>query len=62
VTLRLDPRGVARFGFEVSTMQLREDSLCVAAAAGPIPVGRYTLRLKALFLAAPIEAPLVLVR
>jgi hypothetical protein len=62
VTFQLAPHGTARFAFEVSTMQSRENSLCEASEAGPIPAGRYTLQMKALFLDAPVETPLVLAR
>ncbi len=62
VTFRLEAHGTARFAFEVSTMQIRENSLCEASEVGPIPAGRYTLQMKALFLDAPVETPLVLVR
>ena len=59
LAIRLPPRGRARFAFAISTIQRRHDESCREIDVGPLRAGRYRAEIRALFLDAPVSAPLV---
>ena len=59
--IRLPPGGTARFPFEAATGVRAWDARCEThRRKGPVPRGRYKLRVRALFLGATLDADIVI--